>query len=874
MSIVFIGRLSFDLIIFGLLVQITILLGRFFSVSKYNKIKDSIVDTQSIHYWVNIYKIGVFLTGTAWGSTFFFIENLPTEYHFILFAIIVGLAAAGLLTLGYIFSLYLAFTLPMFIFSAIWMIMQNELMHTTTAAIAIMGMTYYIFASRTFSRNFNQLFIEKEMSKKNLIKLKNEHKALVNSEGTNHKLKNRMELALKGSNTSILDWNLINNDFYLSASWKEMLGYGDEELPNTILTWRQRVHRDDRKNLFSSLKKTINEKKEYFENTHRLQHKDGHWVWILGRAQLLYNKNGSAIRMIGTHTDITQEKLLQLKYSQQAQTIQQIHDSVISTDLDGVIQNCNYGTELILGYKANELIGKHITSLYLEEDFDMLNDIIRILKRDGEYRTTVRLVKKSHDIIDADISLSLIKDEKDNAIGMVGYSQDISKRKRAEAELLKQKDILAHQAHHDALTGLANRILFNDRLEQGLKKAKRNKSKIAVLFIDLDHFKEINDSLGHAVGDDILKIVTSRLNNTIRKDDSIARLGGDEFTIMMEGLQQGQNASLLATKILEALEQPITFEGHTLYVSSSIGISIYPDDGSSTDNLLKYADAAMYRAKSEGRNNFQFYSAEMTELAFERVVMEASLRASLENEDFIVYYQPQVDAKNSKIIGMEALVRWNHPTMGIISPAKFIPLAETTGLIVELDQYVMRTAMKQIVQWYEDGLNPGRLALNLAVKQLQKKDFIQTLKNMLRETKCKAECIELEVTESQIMHNPEEAIIVLNQISDIGVNLAIDDFGTGHSSLSYIKKLPIHKLKIDQSFIQELPDDAEDSAITKTIISLAQNLNLNILAEGVETNEQRKFLVENGCNYIQGYFYSRPVDADAMREILTKGIKT
>ena len=510
--------------------------------------------------------------------------------------------------------------------------------------------------------------------------------------------------------------------------------------------------------------------------------------------------------------------------------------------------------------------------LYLEEDYELLSKNISLLNKNGEHHTTVRLVKKSKEVMDADLSLSLIRDEKGNPIEMVGYSQDITKRKQAEAELLKQKDILNHQAHHDALTGLANRILFNDRLEQSLKKAKRFNTKIAILFIDLDHFKEINDSLGHAVGDDILKIVTNRLNSAIRNEDSIARLGGDEFVIMLDGLTQGQNASLLAQKILAVLAQPVTIEGHILYVSSSIGISIYPDDGSSTDNLLKYADSAMYRAKAEGRNNFQFYSSEMTELAFERVVMEASLRAALENEDFVVYYQPQVDATNSELVGMEALVRWNHVTMGIISPTKFIPLAETTGLIIELDQFVMRTAMEQIAKWYDSGLNPGKLALNLAVKQLQKKDFIQTLERMLSETKCKPEWIELEVTEGKIMNNPEEAIIILNQISDLGIELAIDDFGTGYSSLSYIKKLPIHKLKIDQSFIRDLPNDAEDSAITKTIISLTQNLNLKVIAEGVETKEQREFLINNGCNYIQGYFYSKPVEANEIEIILTKGL--
>ena len=867
-------KLSSTVILVGLTAHIITIVGRTLLVIKYIKNQNTILDIKTLNKWQNIYLLGSFFSGLLWGLLPFFIGDLLPEYHFLIFAIIVGLGGAGLFTLGLVVPIYLSFLLSMFGMTAIWLFLQNDTLYIATGFMTFLGILYYHMTSKRFSSNFKDAYVKTETSKFYLDELRKEHDSLVKSDIANHKLTERMELALTGSNTSIVDWNLTNNDFYLSPSWKEMLGYRDDELPNTILTWRERVHRDDKKNLFASLRRTKNEKIVYYENNHRLKHKDGHWIWILGRAQLIYDENGTAVRMIGTHADITKEKELQLKYSQQAQMIEQIHDSVISTDLEGTITSCNYGTELLLGYTSAELVGKHITMLYLKEDFEFLGKNIETLKKNGEHHTTVRLVKKSQEVMDADLSLSLIKDEKGNVIELVGYSQDITKRKKAEDELLKQKDILDHQAHHDALTGLANRILFNDRLEQSLKKAKRSNTKIAVLFIDLDHFKEINDSLGHAVGDDILKIVTSRLNSAIRNEDSIARLGGDEFVVMIDGLIQGQNASLLAQKILTVLAEPVTLEGHILYVSSSIGISIYPDDGTNTNDLLKYADAAMYKAKDEGRNNFQFYSSEMTELAFERVVMEASFRAALENEDFVVYYQPQVDAIGNNLVGMEALVRWNHTTMGMISPAKFIPLAETTGLIIELDQFVMKTAMKQIVAWYRDGLNPGKLALNLAVKQLQQKDFIEILLKMLRETGCKPEWIELEVTEGKIMHNPEEAIIVLNQISDIGIELAIDDFGTGYSSLSYIKKLPIHKLKIDQSFIRDLPNDIEDAAITKAVISLTQNLNLKVIAEGVETTEQKKFLVKNGCNYIQGYYYSKPVDADSMTEILTKGLKT
>ena len=436
------------------------------------------------------------------------------------------------------------------------------------------------------------------------------------------------------------------------------------------------------------------------------------------------------------------------------------------------------------------------------------------------------------------------------------------------SELHKQKDILKHQAHHDMLTGLPNRILFNDRLKQTIKKAKRDKEDVALLFIDLDRFKHINDSLGHLIGDKVLQVISDRLKNIIRDEDTVARLGGDEFTVILQGLKKETDASLLAQKIIRSMARPMSVDNHTLYITSSIGISIYPEDAKEVNNLIKYADTAMYKAKEEGRNNFQYYSSDMTDLAFERVVMETSLRVALENNQFVVYFQPQVDAKNNKIIGMEALVRWQHPTMGLLFPDKFIPLAEDTGLIIQLDRWVMKQAMKQIVKWNKQGINTGVLALNLAMRQLQEEDFIHVFRKMISVTGCKPEWLELEVTEGEIMKNPENAIEVLSSISDMGVELAIDDFGTGYSSLSYLKRLPVSKLKIDQSFTRGLPDDKDDAAIVKTIISLAKNLSLKLIAEGVETEEQKEFMLENGCSEIQGYLYSKPMSSEETKKFI------
>ncbi|HEC45883.1 MAG TPA: diguanylate cyclase, partial [Epsilonproteobacteria bacterium] len=357
-------------------------------------------------------------------------------------------------------------------------------------------------------------------------------------------------------------------------------------------------------------------------------------------------------------------------------------------------------------------------------------------------------------------------------------------------EIKKQKDILFDQAHHDALTGLPNRVLFNDRLEHGIEQAKRHKTEIALFFIDLDHFKQINDSLGHQVGDKMLVAVTERLKAKIRKEDTLARLGGDEFTIIIEDMKEIQDVSHLAQKILEVLTQPVHIEGHTLYISCSIGISLYPQDDTDANNLIKYADAAMYKAKEEGRNNFQFYSSEMTALALERVVMETNLRQALKNEEFILYYQSQVDANSGKLTGVEALIRWQHPALGLVSPMKFIALAEETGLIVEIDRWVMKTAMKQVTKWYQEGLAPSVLAINLAMRELRSNDCIEILQETMSDIGFKPEWLELELTERQVMINPEETILKLQQISDMGVKIVIDDFGTGYSSLAYLKRLP------------------------------------------------------------------------------------
>jgi diguanylate cyclase (GGDEF)-like protein len=438
-------------------------------------------------------------------------------------------------------------------------------------------------------------------------------------------------------------------------------------------------------------------------------------------------------------------------------------------------------------------------------------------------------------------------------------------------ELQDKQFHLDYLAHHDALTDLPNRLLLLDRLTQAVNKAARHNGQLAVFFIDLDRFKNINDSVGHFVGDEVLKIAAQRLLQCVRHEDTISRLGGDEFTILVEDAHTPEDIVAVAQKAMAALEQPFVVEQHEFYLSCSIGISMYPQNGRDPEELLRNADAAMYKAKEQGRNNFQFYTGDMTERALQHVRMEASLRRAIEQHEFVVYYQPQIDLATDRIVGLEALVRWQHPELGLIPPADFIPLAEETGLIVTLGEWVLNTACAQARAWYDAGLNPGRVAVNLSGKQLHTDEIVNVVGKALSQTGCEAAWLELEVSENFYMREAEQSIAILRRIEALGVELAIDDFGTGYSSLAYLKQLPISKLKIDRSFVKDIPHDADDEAIARAVIALGRSMKLKVIAEGVETEEQLRFLKREGCDEIQGDLYSGPLPADQATGMLEGG---
>ncbi|MGA1931175.1 EAL domain-containing protein [Arcobacter sp. YIC-464] len=443
------------------------------------------------------------------------------------------------------------------------------------------------------------------------------------------------------------------------------------------------------------------------------------------------------------------------------------------------------------------------------------------------------------------------------------------------AQAFDEKSLkLQYQVEHDSLTDLPNRLLLHDRINQAIIHAKNINRRFVVFFIDLDHFKEINDSLGHSVGDALLKKVSILLSNATKNHlSTVARLGGDEFIIFIEDIERNEQIIDIAEKIMGCFSNSQEVKYYELFVSCSIGVSIFPEDGQTTEELIKNADAAMYKAKELGRNNYQFYSKEMTQKAIERIEIEKELRNAISNEEFEVFFQPQVEIKSSKIIGVEALVRWYHPTKGIISPALFIPLAEEIGLIESIDKIVMKKAMNNFVEIQNEGFDLGTLSLNVSMLQINKDNsFIKDLKIIIEESKIDITKIIIEITETQVMKDISKTIHILEEIRNLGMKIAVDDFGTGQSSLSYLKKLPINKIKIDQSFIRDLPQDKGDFELTKAIIAISKSMHMNLIAEGVETKEQAKLLLEEGCFEAQGYYYYKPLDINSLKEVI-KDIK-
>ncbi|MGH8644162.1 MAG: EAL domain-containing protein [Gammaproteobacteria bacterium] len=525
----------------------------------------------------------------------------------------------------------------------------------------------------------------------------------------------------------------------------------------------------------------------------------------------------------------------------------------------------NPAAERLYGHRTTEFLENPQLwqDLIHPDDREMADQSIRRLKNEGEVNIEYRIVRPDGQVRWLHDRGYAVRDGQGNVIRFDGIAADITERKQAEERL-------TYLAQYDTLTGLPNRHLFRDRLMGALSRAKRDEKMVALMFMDLDRFKEINDTLAHITGDRVLQGVAKRLNHSIRAVDTLARIGGDEFTIILDGITHMEQVSRPLQKVHDTFSLPILVDDREIYMSASIGIAIYPTHGQGIDELLRYADIAMYQAKQEGCNTHQFYTPAIHAKTTERVTLEGQLRRALEREEFSLHYQPQLEIHTAQVIGTEALVRWRNATLGQVPPNQFIPLAEETGLIVRIGEWVLRTACAQNKAWQANGLPPVVLAVNISARQFREKTLLKMIEELLEETGLAPHYLDLEITEGTIMHGGEENITALESLSLMGIQLAVDDFGTGYSSLNYLKRFPVHKLKIDQTFVRDITNDPNDAAIVSAIIALAKNLKLKVIAEGVETKEQLAFLQSLNCDEYQGYYFSRPVPAEDFTALLRK----
>ncbi|WP_020654782.1 putative bifunctional diguanylate cyclase/phosphodiesterase [Massilia niastensis] len=568
--------------------------------------------------------------------------------------------------------------------------------------------------------------------------------------------------------------------------------------------------------------------------------------------------------LIGQDVTFRRKARLRLQESEEffRLTFNQVAVGIVLIAADGRLLRVNNKMAQILGYSEVELLQRFFQQLTCEDDLPDELALIKRLKAGeiNDYQREKRLLRRDGSPVWVNVSVSMMRDANGNR-RFISVVKDISRRKQAEEALVRL-------ASHDALTGLPNRVLLRDRLAQAIVHAHRSSTEVAVMFIDLDRFKHVNDSLGHEAGDQMIIEIARRLAASLRESDTVARQGGDEFVVVLPELNGADDAATVARKLLDNLFQPLVLCGQEVFPAASIGIAMYPHDGADSATLLKSADNAMYRAKGKGGNHYCFYVPDMGAQAYEHLRMEGALQRALQRDEFLLHYQPVVDIGSGAVSGVEALLRWQPHGKPMVPPSDFIPLAEETGLIVPIGEWVLATAMAQQVIWRRQGLPPVRISVNLSARQFLGQDVAQQVAELLARTGCDPTYLTLEITESVLMENPAAATETMARLAAMGVQLAIDDFGTGYSSLASLKRFPIHSLKIDRSFVSDLTRDADDAAIVNAVIALAHSMKLNVIAEGVETSEQLAFLSARGCDQMQGYCFSRPVEPQGIEALL------
>ncbi|GAB3358684.1 MULTISPECIES: sensor domain-containing protein [Giesbergeria] len=665
----------------------------------------------------------------------------------------------------------------------------------------------------------------------------------------------RWRFAIDGSDLGLWDWDVATGTVLFSTRWKSMLGYEEAEVGSALSEWETRVHPEDMPRVMEDVQQLLQGHTTFYSNEHRVLCKDGRYKWILDRGKVVQrDDNGQPLRVIGTHTDLTELKQREAALDLHAGVFMNSLEAIVICGPDNTIKSVNQAFTEITGYSAEEVLG-HPPSFIASgrHDQTFYNEMWRQVQNAGRWQGEIWNRRKNGEVFVEWLTVNVDRASTGEIRHYYAIFSDITQRKQ-------DQDRIRHITQHDALTDLPNRTVLRDRLELALSHAQRQSEPLSVLFLDLDRFKNINDSLGPRVGDALLIEVGKRLRQAVREQDTVSRQGGDEFTLLLPQVN-ADGAAHVAQKLLDELSQPMEVGSHQLVVPPSIGIAVYPADGKDADGLLQASDMAMYRAKNAGGNTFRFHKAEMQQRVSRVLQLENALHRALRNDELLLHFQPQLQLTSNAVIGCEALIRWQHPEMGLLSPAEFIPIAEESRLILPMGDWVLQAAASQCKAWQQAGLPPIVMAVNVSALQFSQPDFAQRVDRVLQITGLDACWLEIELTESVMAEDPERVIVTIQQLHGLGVRLSIDDFGTGYSSLAYLKRFSIHKLKIDQSFVRDLMTGTHSASIAEAIISMSRSLGLSTIAEGIETQEQAQWLTGRGCDQGQGYLFSKPMPA-------------
>lgn len=672
----------------------------------------------------------------------------------------------------------------------------------------------------------------------------------------------RLALALKASELGLWDWNLQTDEVH-HTQLEELLGIEPALVSGMPSHLKPRLHPEDLPPLRRALVEHLKGRSEDYQIEYRVRHGDGHWVWIEDRGRAVQRSPaGRVLRMVGTRRDISASKDLEEQRQLAATVFEAASEGIVILDPNYVLIAVNQAFSRVSGYEVQDLLGRNVVELPCSRDARRHYPLIqKALAQSGHWQGELVEARKNGELYPQWLQLSVVRDPRGNVSHIVGFFADLSARRAAEERM-------RYLTHYDDLTGLANRSLFRERLHEAHQRVQQGGRSLALLHINLDRFKLLNDSLGHEVADQLLQKMARRLINALPEADTIARLSSDEFAVLFDAYGSLSSLARVATRLANKLRVPLNIDGHELVVSSSMGISMLPDNARQISTLVSQSNMAMQHAKHLGGNNFQFYTDSLQASTLERLQLENQLRKAIEEQQLKVYYQPKLCLATGRLNAAEALVRWDHPTMGRVPPGDFIGLAEETGLIGSIGEFVLRQACWQACEWQRQGLEPIRVSVNLSVHQLRQGKLVSLVRQVLAETGLAPHYLELELTESQLLDSVEHIITTFRQLRDLGVKLAIDDFGTGYSSLSYLKRIPVDYVKIDQAFIRGLGEGEADVAITRAIIAMAHGLSLKVVAEGVERVEQLEFLKAERCDEVQGYLISRPMEAERLRCLL------